>query len=188
MKVKGFVILTNDKYVELAATINKQLQLDISDVNLEVVDYQFTAEQNGHGMTLTDKPKAKRPRNGILNNSKYAELSTAFNEIYRSNISRKDIAFMDITLQNHRAVNLATQLIKNPVVDITDDPQSSRPPAAAGCKNHARTTCTAVTPITGPTIKTEPINTNPPQQLYELLSGRANPPTTEITALTPQLS
>jgi hypothetical protein len=39
MKVKGFAILTNGKYVKLAATINKQLQLDISDVNLEVVDY-----------------------------------------------------------------------------------------------------------------------------------------------------
>jgi hypothetical protein len=114
MKVKGFAILTNDEYVELAATINKQLQLNISDVNLEVVDYQFASEQSGRGTNSTDEPKAKRPKNKILDNSKYAELSTAFNATYRSNISRKDIAFMDITLQNHRAVNMATQLMNNP--------------------------------------------------------------------------
>jgi hypothetical protein len=44
MKVPGFSIVINDEYVEIAATINKQLQLDISDVTLEVVDYQFAAE------------------------------------------------------------------------------------------------------------------------------------------------
>jgi hypothetical protein len=59
MKIKGFAILTNDEYVELAATINKQLQLDISDVNLEVVDYQFVAERNGHGTKSPNEPKAK---------------------------------------------------------------------------------------------------------------------------------
>jgi hypothetical protein len=97
MKVKGFTKLTNNEYVELAATINIQLQLDISDVNLEVVDYQFAAERNGCGTKSPDEPTAKR-------------LSTAFNENYQSNISCKDIASMDIALQNHRAVNLATQL------------------------------------------------------------------------------
>jgi hypothetical protein len=30
MKIKGFAILTNDEYVKLAATINKQLQLEIA--------------------------------------------------------------------------------------------------------------------------------------------------------------
>jgi hypothetical protein len=58
MKVKGYAILTNDEYVELAANINKQLQLDISDVNLEVVDYQFAAERNHRGTKLPGEPKA----------------------------------------------------------------------------------------------------------------------------------
>jgi hypothetical protein len=158
MKVRGFAILTNDEYIKLTATINKQLQLNISDVNLEVVDYQFAAERNGRGTKSPDEPKAKRPKNEILDNSKYTELSTAFNENSRSNISRKDIAFMDITQQNHRAINLATQLMKNLVVDITGDRQSSGPPAAAVGKNHTPTNRTAVTPITVPMIKTEPIN------------------------------
>jgi hypothetical protein len=132
MKVKGFAILTNDEYVKLAATINKQLQLNISDVNLEVVGYQFASERNSRGTNSTNEPKAKRPKNEILDNSKYAELSTAFNETYRSNISRKDIAFMDITLQNHRAINMATQLMNSPVVRTTicssrHEPRSCKP-------------------------------------------------------------
>jgi hypothetical protein len=130
-KVKGFSILTNEQYVELAATINKQLQLNISDINLEVVDYQFASARDARGTNLTNKPKPNRPKNEVLDNSKYAELSTAFNKTYRSNISRKDIAFMDITLQNHCAVNIATQLMNNPVVDITGDHQKSGPPSAA---------------------------------------------------------
>jgi hypothetical protein len=112
MKVKGLVILTNDEYVELATTTNKQLQLNISYVNLEVVDYQFASAQDARGTNLTNEPKPKRPKNEILDNSIYAKLSTALNETYQSNISSKDITFMDITLQNHCAVNMATQLIK----------------------------------------------------------------------------
>jgi hypothetical protein len=137
MKIKDFAILTNDKYIELAATINKQLQLTISDVNLEVVDYHFAAERNGCGTNSTIEPTAKRPKNEVLDNSKYTELSTAINKTYRSNISGKDIAFMDITLQNHRAVNMATQLMNNPAVDITGDNQKSGPPAAAAGTTHA---------------------------------------------------
>jgi hypothetical protein len=57
------------------------------------------------GPSSSNKPKAKRLKNEILDNSKYTELSTAFNKNYQSNISCKDIAFMDITLQNHRSVN-----------------------------------------------------------------------------------
>jgi hypothetical protein len=166
MKVNGFAILTNDKYVELAATINKQLQLDIFNITLEVVGYQFSAERNRCGTKSPDEPKAKQLKNEMLDNSKYTELLTAFNENYRSNISRKDIAFMDITLQNHRSVTLVHQLIKNPVVDITGNQQSSGPPAAAIGMDHATTNRTAVTPITVPTIKTETINPKPPRKLF----------------------
>jgi predicted AAA+ superfamily ATPase len=60
MKVKGFAILTNNEYVKLAATINKQLQLNISDVNLEVVDYQFASERNGRGTNSTPKERNTR--------------------------------------------------------------------------------------------------------------------------------
>jgi hypothetical protein len=63
IKVKGFAILTNDEYVELAATINKQLQLNISDVNLEVVDYQFAAARDARGTNSTNEPKPKHPKN-----------------------------------------------------------------------------------------------------------------------------
>jgi hypothetical protein len=90
--VEGIAILTNDKYVKLADTINKQLQLDISNVTLEEVDYQFAAEQDRRGTKSPDKPKAKRLKNETLDNSRYTELSTAFNKNYWSNISRKDIA------------------------------------------------------------------------------------------------
>jgi hypothetical protein len=166
MKVRGFAILTNDKYVELAATINKQLQLNIADVNLEVVDYQFASERNGRATNSTDKRKAKRPKNEILDNSKYAELSTAFKETYRSNISRKDIAFMDITLQNHRAINMATQLMNNPVVDITGDHQKSGPPTAAVGTNHAATNRTTVTPNAVPNIKKETAHPSSQQSLF----------------------
>jgi hypothetical protein len=166
MKVKGFAILTNDEYVELAATINKQLQLNIYDVNLEVVDYQFASEQNGHGTNSTNKPKAKRPKNEILNNSKYAKLSTAFSEIYQSNISRKDIAFMDITLQNHRTVNMATQLMNNPVVDITGDHQKSGPPSAAAGTNHAAANRTTVTHNVVSNIKKETAHTSSRRTLF----------------------
>jgi hypothetical protein len=166
MKVKGFAILTNGEYVELTANINKQLQLNISDVNLEVVDYQFASERNGRGTNSTDEPKAKRPKNEILDNSKYAELSTAFNKIYRSNISRKDIAFMDITLQNHRAVNMATQLMNNLVVDITGDHQKSGPPSAADGTNHAAANCTIVTPNAVPNIKKETAHTSSRRTLF----------------------
>jgi hypothetical protein len=72
---------------------------------------------------------------------------------------------MDITLQNHCAVNLAQQLIKIPVVDITGDRQSSRPLAAAVGKNRAAANHTAVTPITVPTIKTEHIHPNPQRKI-----------------------
>jgi hypothetical protein len=167
MKVKGFAILTNNEYVELAATINKQLQLNISDVNLEVVDYQFASERNGRGTNLTNEPKEKRPKNEILENSKYAELSTVFNKIYWSNISHKDIAFMDITLQNHRAVNMATQLMNNPVVDITGDHQKSGPPSAAAGTNHAAANHTTVTPNAVPNIKKEPTNPDSRQALFK---------------------
>jgi hypothetical protein len=166
MKVKGFAILTNDKYVELAATINKQLQLNISDVNLELVDYQFASERNGHSTNLTNKPKAKCPKNEVLDNSKYVELATAFNETYRSSILRKDIAFMDITLQNHRAVNMATQLMNNPVVDITGAHQNSGPPAAAAGTNHTAANRTTVTPNAVPSIKKETAHTSSRQMLF----------------------
>jgi hypothetical protein len=160
MKVKGLAILTNDEYIELAATINKQLQLNISDVNLEVVDYQFASERNGRGTNSTDEPKPKRPKNEILDNSKYAELSAAFNKTYRSNISRKDIAFMDITLQNHRAINRATQLMNNPVIDIIGDHQKSGPPSATAGTNHAAANRTTVTPNAVPSIKKETAHTS----------------------------
>jgi hypothetical protein len=156
MKVRGFPILTNDEYVRLAATINKQLQINISDVNLEVVDYQFASARDARGTNSTNEPKPKRPKNKVLDNSIYAELSTAFNKNYRSNISRKDIAFMDITLQNHRAVNIATQLMNNPVVDITGDHQKSGQPTAAVGTTHATANHASVTPIAVPTIKNEP--------------------------------
>jgi hypothetical protein len=166
IKIEGFAILTNNEYVELAATINKQLQLDISDVNLEVVDYQFASERNGRGTNSTNKPTAKRPKNEVLDNSKYAELSTAFNETYRSNISGKTIAFMDITLQNHRAVNMATQLMNNPVVGITGDHQNSGPPAAATSTTHAAANCTTVTPNAAPSIKKETTPTSSRRTLF----------------------
>jgi hypothetical protein len=161
MKVEGFAILTNNEYVKLAATINKQLQLNISDVNLEVDDYQSASERDARGTNLTDEPKPKRPKNKVLDNSIYAELSTAFNETYLSNILRKDIAFMDITLQNHCAVNIATQLMNNPVVDITGNHQSSGPPAAAVGKNR-----TAVTPIAVLKIKEEDTRPNSQRTLF----------------------
>jgi hypothetical protein len=167
MKVRGFAILTNDEYVELAATINKQLQLNISDVNLEVVGYQFASERNGRGTNSIDEPKAKRPKNEILDNSKYAELLTAFNEIYRSNISRKDIAFMDITLQNHLAVNMATQLMNNPVVDIAGDHQKFGPPTAAVGTNNAAANHTTVTPSAVLNIKNEPTHPNSRRALFK---------------------
>jgi hypothetical protein len=160
MKVRGFAILTNDKYVELAVTINKQLQLNISDVNLEVVNYQFAASRDAQGTNSTNEPKPKRPKNEVLDNSIYAELSTAFNATYRSNISRKDIAFMDITLQNHRAVNMVTQLMNNPVVNITGDHQKSGPPTAAVGTNHAAANRTTVTPNAVPNIKKETTHPN----------------------------
>jgi hypothetical protein len=166
MKVKGFAILTNDGYGELAATINKQLQLNISEVNLEVVDYQFASERDACGTNSTNESKPKRPKNEVLDNSIYAELSTAFNETYRSNISRKDITFMDITLQNHRAVNMANRLMSNLVVDITGDHQKSGPPAAAVGKHHAAANRTAVTPFTVPKIKKEPTHPNSQRTLF----------------------
>jgi hypothetical protein len=166
MKVRGFAILTNDKYVELAATINKQLQINISDVNLEVVDYQFASARDAWGTNSTNEPTAKRPKNKVLGNSIYAELSTVFNKTYRSNISRKDIAFMDITLQNHRAVNMATQLMNNPVVNITSDHQESGPPTAAVGTNHTTANHAAVTPIAVPTIKNEPTLPKSRQKLF----------------------
>jgi hypothetical protein len=73
---------------------------------------------------------------------------------------------MDITLQNHRSVNLAHQLIKTPVVNITTNLQSSGPPAAAVGMDHTTTNRTAVTPIPVPTIKTEPIKSKPPRKLF----------------------
>jgi hypothetical protein len=166
MKIKGFAILTNDEYVKLAATINKQLQVNISDVNLEVVTYHFALERNGRGTNSTNKPTAKRPKNEVLDNSKYAELSTAFSETYRSNISCKDIAFMDITLQNHRAVNMATQLMNNPVVDITGDHQNSGPPAEAAGTKHAAANRTTVTPTAVPSIKKETTHTSSRRTLF----------------------
>jgi hypothetical protein len=120
-----------------------------------VVDYHFAAERNGRGTNSTNEPTAKRPKNEVLNNSKYTELSTAFNEAYRSNISGKDIAFMDITLHNHRTVNMATQLMNNPVVDITGDHQNSGLPAAAAGTTHAAAKRTTVTPNAAPSIKKE---------------------------------
>jgi hypothetical protein len=72
---------------------------------------------------------------------------------------------MDITLQNHRAINLAHQLIKNPVVDITGDCQNSGPPAAAVGMDHSTTHRTAVIPTPVPTIKTEPIKSKPPRKI-----------------------
>jgi hypothetical protein len=166
MKVKGSAVLTNNEYVKLAATINKQLQLNISDVNLEVVDYQFASARDARGTNSTGKPKPKRPKNEVLDNSIYAKLSTAFNKTYRSNISRKDIAFLDITLQNHRAVNMATQLMNNPVVNITGNHQSSGPPAAVVGTNHAAANRTAVTPIAVPKIKKEPTHPNSQRTLF----------------------
>jgi selenophosphate synthase len=73
---------------------------------------------------------------------------------------------MDITLQNYRAVNMATQLMNNPVVDITCDHQSSGPPAAAVGKNHAAANRAAVTPITVPKIKKEPTHPNSQKTLF----------------------
>jgi hypothetical protein len=63
---------------------------------------------------------------------------------------------MDITLQNHRAVNMATQLMNNPVVDITSNHQKSQLSTAAVGTNHAAANHTAVTPIAVPKIKKEP--------------------------------
>jgi hypothetical protein len=166
MKVRGFAILTNNEYVELAATINKQLQINISNVNLEVVDYQFASARNARGTNSTNKPKPKRPKNEVLDNSIYAELSTVFNKNCRSNISRKDIAFMDITLQNHRAVNMATQLMNNPVVDITGDHQKSGPPTAAVGTNHTTANHAAVTPIAVPAVKNEPTHPKSRRTLF----------------------
>jgi hypothetical protein len=166
MKVRGFAILTNDECVELAATINKQLQLNISDVNLEVVNYQFAAARDARGTNLTDEPKPKHPKNKVLDNSIYAELLTAFNKTYRRKISRKDITFMDITLQNHRAVNMATQLMNNPVVDITSDHQKSGPPTAAVGTNHAAANHATITPIAVPKIKKEPTHPNSRRTLF----------------------
>jgi hypothetical protein len=143
------------------------LQLDISNVNLEVDDYQFASDpRDTRGTNSNNEPKPKRPKYEVHDNSIYAELSTAFNKTYRSNISRKDIAFMDITLQNHRAVNMATQLMNNPVVDITSDHQRSGPPAAAVGKNHVAANCTAVTPIAVPKIKKESTHPNSQRALF----------------------
>jgi hypothetical protein len=133
---------------------------------LEVADYQFAAERDRCGPPSSDELKAKRPKNEILDNSKFTELLTAFNKNYRSNMARKDIAFMDITLQNRRAFTFATQLIKNLVFDITGGHQSSGQPAEVVGKNHATTNRTAVTPITVTTIKTDPINPNPLRKLF----------------------
>jgi hypothetical protein len=160
LKVRGFAILTNDEYVELAATI-------ISDINLEVVDYQFAAARDARGTNSTNEPKPKCPKNEVLNNSIYAELLTAFNETYWSNISRKDIAFMDITLQNHHAVNMATQLMNNPVADITGDHQKSGPPTAAVGTNHAAANHTTVIPNAVPNIKKEPTHPNSRRSLFK---------------------
>jgi hypothetical protein len=102
---------------------------------------------------------------------------------------------MDITLQNHCAVNLATQLIKNPVVNVTGHRQSSGPPAAAVGNNHAATNLTTVTPITVPKIKTEPIHPNPQQTLFSksrsttrTFEWQGKPTNEKIIASTLQLS
>jgi hypothetical protein len=161
-----FLDYIHKQIAELAATINKQFQLNISDVNLEVADYQFAAARDARGTSPTNEPKPKRPKNEVLDNSIYTELSTAFNETYRSNISRKDIAFIDITLQNHRAVNMATQLMNNPVVDITGDHQKSGPPTAAVGTNHAAANHITVTPNAVRNIKKEPTHPSSRRSLF----------------------
>jgi hypothetical protein len=89
MKVKGLVILTNDEYVELATTTNKQLQLNISDVNLEVVDYQFASARDARGTNLTNEPKPKRPKNEILGTNHAAANRTAVTPITVPNIKKE---------------------------------------------------------------------------------------------------
>jgi hypothetical protein len=88
MKVKGFAILTNNEYVELAATINKQLQLDISDFNLEVVDYQFASDQRQNDQrtkySITPSTPSSRQRSTKSTRAtSYAKISRSWTSLYK---------------------------------------------------------------------------------------------------------
>ena len=108
MPIQGFYKLTDDEYIELASTINRQLKLAISADTLTTADYHLALERSQS--QRTEEPKAKRIKNAVLDNSKYSELSTAFKDQLATNITNKDIAFMDITLQNHRSISLNRSL------------------------------------------------------------------------------
>ena len=108
MPIQGFYKLTDDEYIELASTINRQLKLAISADTLTTADYHLALERS-QGQR-TEEPKPKRIKNAVLDNSKYSELSTAFKDQLATNITNKDIAFMDITLQNHRSISLNRSL------------------------------------------------------------------------------
>jgi hypothetical protein len=155
LKVLGFSTLTNDEYVELAATINKQMKLTITDAILDVADYQLAHERSLRNEPPTSEPKAKRLKNEILDSSKYSELALAVTAQYKTTVSTKDIAFMDLTLQNHRSHAMALSLLKAPIIDITGDTPPTVPIFPPSGKRHAIGTTATITPTQVQNVKEE---------------------------------
>jgi hypothetical protein len=92
----------------------------ISDVNLDAVDYHCAEERHRRNLPTAEEPKAKQIKNEVLGKAKYTELAIAYNECYKTSLSSNNIAFMDLTLQKHRAAAKALYLLNNPPKHVTN--------------------------------------------------------------------